>query len=118
MEPEGLESRVTALEAQVRDLDARLTARAQDASAARVLAGAADHDVSEFRGELRDFRGEFRDFRQAVVSAFNALREDMNDRFARVDDGFTGIRGTLDAAAAGQEHIAGLLQQLIDEPDQ
>jgi hypothetical protein len=35
--------------------------------------------VSEFRGELRDFR-------QAVASSFNALREDMNDRFARVDE--------------------------------
>ena len=71
-----------------------------------------------------EFRGELRDFRQAVASSFNALREDMNDRsarvdeqFARVDDGFTGIRGKLDAAAAGQEHIAKLLQQLIDKPD-
>jgi len=125
MEPESLESRVAALETQVRDLDTRLNASAQDAAAARVLAGAADRDVSEFRGELRDFR-------QAVASSFNALREDMNDRFARVDDqfarvedqfgrvddGFTGIRGKLDAAAAGQEHIANLLQQLIDKPDQ
>jgi hypothetical protein len=125
MEPDSLESRVAALETQVRDLDARLNASAQDAAAARVLAGAADRDVSEFRGELGDFR-------QAVASSFNALREDMNDRFARVDeqfarveeqfgrvdDGFTGIRGKLDAAAAGQEHIANLLQQLIDKPDQ
>jgi chromosome segregation ATPase len=139
MEPESLESRVAALETQVRDLDARLTASAQDAAAARVLAGAADRDVSEFRGELRDFR-------QAVASSFNALREDMNDRFARVDqqfarvdqqfarveeqfarveeqfgrvdDGFMGIRGKLDAAAAGQQHIAKLLQHLIDKPDQ
>ena len=111
MEPESLESRVAALETQVRDLDARLTASTQDAAAARVLAGAADRDVSEFRGELRDFR-------QAVASSFNALREDMNDRFARVDNGFIGIRGKLDVAAAGQEHIANLLQQLIDKPDQ
>jgi methyl-accepting chemotaxis protein len=116
---------VVALETQVRDLDARLTASAQDAAAARVLAGAADRDVSEFRGELREFRGELRDFRQAVASSFNALREDMNDRsarveeqFTRVDDGFTGIRGKLDATAAGQEHITNLLQQLIDKPDQ
>lgn len=125
MEPESLESRVAALETQVRDLDARLTASTQDAAAARVLAGAADRDVSEFRGELRDFR-------QAAASSFNALREDMNDRFARVDEqfarveeqfgrvdnGFIGIRGKLDVAAAGQEHIANLLQQLIDKPDQ
>lgn len=78
-----------------------------------MLAGAADRDVSKFRGELRDFR-------QAVSSSFNALREDMvdlrtemNDRFARVDDGFAEVRGKLDAAAAGQQKIVDLLQTLI-----
>lgn len=111
MEPESLESRVVALETQVRDLDTRVRLSEQDAAAARVLAGAADRDVSEFRGELRHFR-------QAVASSFNALREDMNARFARVDDGFTEMRGKLDATAAGQEHIANMLQQLIDKPDQ
>lgn len=70
----------------------------EDATADRVLAGAADRDVSEFHGELRDFR-------QAVTSSFNALRQEMNERFARVDDGLTGVRHKLDATAAGQQHI-------------
>jgi hypothetical protein len=82
----------------------------------------ADRDVTQFRSELRDFR-------RATVASFNALREDMNDRFnqvgqrfnqvahefARVDDGFAGIRGRLDAAAAGQQHIVELIQGLIDD---
>ena len=92
----------------------------QDAAAARVLAGAADRDVTEIRGELRDFR-------QATTSSFNALREDMidlrtemNERFARVDErfdqvdnGFVEMRGKLDATAAGQQQIVNILQRLI-----
>jgi hypothetical protein len=129
MEPQSLEDRVAALEMQMRELAERVRASEQDAAAARVLAGAADRDVSEFHGELRDFR-------QATVASFNALRDDMvdlrtemNNRFGRIDDrlvsvdgrfdqvgnGFIEMRGKLDAAAAGQQHIADLLQRLIDQ---
>jgi chromosome segregation ATPase len=120
VEPQNIEARVAALETQVRELAERVRASEQDAAAARVLAGAADRDVTEFRGQLRDFR-------QATVASFNALREDMrdlradmNDRFARVDErftrvdnGFIEIRGKLDAAAAGQRQIVELIQALI-----
>lgn len=120
MEPQDIEARVASLETQVRELAERVRASEQDAAAARVLAGAADRDVTEFRGELRDFR-------QATVASFNALREDMRDlrvdmnnrfarvdeRFARVDNGFIEIRGKLDAAAAGQQQIVELIQTLI-----
>jgi phage shock protein A len=127
MEPGNLEPRVAALENQVHELDGRVRASEQDAAAARVLAGASDRDVTEIQSELRDFH-------RATVASFNALREDMNDRFsqvdqrfsqvderfnqvaqefARVDDGFVGIRGKLDAAAAGQQHIVELLEGLI-----
>jgi chromosome segregation ATPase len=129
VEPGNLEERVAALETQVHQLDERVRASEQDAAAARVLAGAADRDVTEFQSELRDFR-------QATIASFNALREDMNDRFnrvdqrfsqvderfsqvaqefARVDDGFIEIRGKLDAAAAGQQHIVGLLEGLTGD---
>lgn len=129
MEPQSLEDRVAALEMQMRELAERVRASEQDAAAARVLAGAADRDVSEFHGELRDFR-------QATVASFNALRDDMvdlrtemNNRFGRIDDrlvsvdgrfdqvdnGFIEMRGKLDSAAAGQQHIADLLQRLIDQ---
>jgi hypothetical protein len=120
VQPESLEQRVTALESQMRELADRVRASEQDAAAARVLAGAADRDVTEFMGELRDFR-------RATVGSFNALREEMNERFAhveqrfarveerfsRVDDSFIEMRGKLDGAAAGQQRIVELIERLI-----
>jgi hypothetical protein len=47
-----------------------------DAAAPRVLAGAADREMTEFRGELRDFR-------QAIIASFNALRTEMTTQDAR-----------------------------------
>ncbi|HET9874262.1 MAG TPA: hypothetical protein VFQ37_00645 [Mycobacterium sp.] len=137
MPPDNLEPRVTALETQVQKLSERVRASEQDAAAARILAGAADRDVTEFRGELRDFR-------QAAAASFNALRADLTDlrkyadarfdridgrfdnmdsrfdnvdsRFSQVDNGFIEIRGKLDATAAGQHRIVELLERLT--PDQ
>jgi chromosome segregation ATPase len=134
-QPDDLESRVTALEGEVRGLAERVRHSEQDAAAARVLAGAADRDVSEFRAEIRDFR-------QATTASFNAMREDLIDlrqemnerftqvnerfaqvderfvqvdeRFVQVDNGFIEMRGKLDAAAAGQQQIVRLLNTLID----
>ncbi|BBX73988.1 hypothetical protein H7H78_13480 [Mycobacterium shinjukuense] len=121
MQPDSLEQRrVTALESRVRELADRVRASERDAAAARVLAGAADRDVTEFIGELRDFR-------RATIGSFNALREEMTERFSRVedrfsrveerfsrvDDGFTEMRGKLDGAAAGQQRIVELIERLI-----
>lgn len=107
MPSDNPDARVDALESQVRDLTGRVRASEQDAAAARVLAGAADRDVTEFRDELRDFR-------RATTASFNALREDHTDLRRHVDNGFTEIRGRLDAAAAGQQHIVDLLERLSD----
>jgi hypothetical protein len=136
-----METRVTALESQVSELTGRVQRTAHDAAAARVLAGGADRDVEEVRGEIRDFR-------QATTSSFNALREDMVDlrtrvgsletrvdngfakidrrfaemdrnfaqvdrNFAQVDNNFLTVRGRLDAAAAGQQHIVDLLTTMM-----
>ncbi len=109
MESDDLEPRVEALEEQVRDLTARVRATEQDAAAARVLAGGADRDVGEIRGELRDFR-------KATTASFNAMRQDFVDLRDHVDRGFTEMRGRFDAAAAGQQQIVGLLQTIIDKP--
>ena len=122
MESGDLEPRVEALENQVRDLTAKVQVTQQDAAAARVLAGAADRDVSEIRGELRDFRN-------ATTASFNALREDFVDlrehvdrkfeqvdqRFEQVDRGFTEMRGRFDAAAAGQQQIVDMLTTIMRE---
>ncbi len=110
MESGDLESRVSALEEQVRDLTGRVQSSEQDAAAARVLAGAADRDVSEFRSEIREFR-------QATTASFNALRQDFVDLRqdfvdlrTHVDNGFIEMRGKFDVMAAGQHQIVDLLQ--------
>lgn len=148
MDSGELEQRVTALEGEVRDLNARVRDSANDAAAARVLAGAADRDVSEFGAEIRDFRqetraefqavreetrmefravrqetaAEFAAMRRATAASFNAMRQDfvdlrthVDEGFAKVDRGFTEMRGRLDATAAGQLHIVELLQTIISE---
>ena len=102
----------------------RLRAVEQDAAAARILAGAADRDVSEIRAEIRDFRN-------ATTASFNALREDFTDLrrdftdlrtrvetgLHRVDRGFAEMRGKLDATATGQQRIVELIESLIDQRD-
>jgi hypothetical protein len=112
-----LEARVAALETQVRELAERVRHSEQDAAAARVLAGGADRDVEQVRGEIRDFR-------QATASGFNAMREDLTDLrtcvtdgFAQVDRGFAEMRGRLDATAAGLDQITVLLNTLIAQQD-
>ncbi|OHV06442.1 hypothetical protein [Mycobacterium talmoniae] len=64
---------------------------------------------------MPSFHSELRDFRQATTASFNALREDLTDLQTHVDNGFVEIRGKLDATAAGQQHIAGLLERLIGD---
>lgn len=115
MESGNLESRVTALEQQVRDLAGRVKGSEQDAAAARVLAGAADRDVSEFRTELRDFR-------QTTAGSFNALRQDFvdlrqefGDLRGQFDRGFAEIQGKLDATAAGQQQMVELLNTIVED---
>lgn len=116
-QPSNFEARVAALETQVRELAERVRNSEQDAAAARVLAGGADRDVEQIRGEIRDFR-------QATASSFNAMRDDLtdlrtrvNDGFAQVDRGFVEMRGRLDATAAGLDQITGLLNTLIGQQD-
>jgi chromosome segregation ATPase len=110
---DGLEARVSALETEVHELKGRLTRSEHDAAAARVLAGGADRDVNEVRGELRDFR-------QATTASFNAVREDLTDLRAdftdlreHVDRGFADLRGHLDGVAAGHRQIVDMLSTLI-----
>ncbi|HET6504137.1 MAG TPA: permease [Amycolatopsis sp.] len=109
--PDDIEERVTALETQVRKLTERVQASEQDAAAARVLAGGADRDVTEIRGEIRDLR-------QATTTSFNAMREDLTDLRQQMNAGFAEMRGRLDAAAGGQQQIVTLLTTLIEQGDE
>ena len=131
MESGDLEPRVEALENQVRDLTARVQMSQQDAAAARVLAGAADRDVSEFRAEIRDFRNattasfnamrqDFVDLRQDFVDLrqdFAELRGEFGELRDHVDSGFVEMRGKFDATAAGQQQIVDLLNGIISKGD-
>ncbi|HEU5265676.1 MAG TPA: hypothetical protein VFU35_03205 [Jatrophihabitans sp.] len=112
-QPPDLEARVAALEARVSELGQETQAARQDAVAARHLAAANDRDVFEIRGEIRDFR-------QATTASFNAmrsdlidLRSDLTELQSEVRTGFAEVRGRLNGAAAGLEHITGLLNTLI-----
>ena len=101
---EDLEARVIALEEKVQHVR-------EDAAAARVLAGAADRDVAEFKQTLK-----------AHTTVLNALRETQVEHGqrldnieskvevldAKVDSGFTKVN-----IAVGQ--IATLLQRVIDK---
>ena len=89
--PNKLEARVAALETQVAE-----------------LAGGADRDVTEIRGEIRDLR-------QATMSSFNAMRDDLRDLRRDTADGFTEMRGKLDATAAGQQQIVALLNRVFGD---
>ncbi len=147
MESGELEPRVARLERDALDLRDQVRANAQEAAAARVLAGAADRDVGEMhadiralrtelrteiqdvrtelrteiqdvRTEIQDVRTELRQFRQATAGSFNAMRSDFVDLRDHVDAGFIAIRGKLDAAAAGQQQIVELIGALIDTRDE
>ncbi|HEU0189863.1 MAG TPA: hypothetical protein VFR17_01115 [Mycobacterium sp.] len=142
MPSDDLEPRVSGLEDQVHKLTDRVRASEHDAAAARILAGAADRDVEEFRvelhdlrgelhevrddlrgelhevrddlrGEVQELRGELHDFRRATTGSFNALRADFTKLRSDVDDGFIEMRGKFDATAAGQQHIVKLLEGII-----
>jgi hypothetical protein len=82
-----LEARVAALETRFHELAERVRHSEQDAAAARVLAGGADRDVAEIRGEIREFR-------EQNTRALNAMRKDLIDLGPRVETGF----------APGQRH--------------
>jgi hypothetical protein len=121
-QPSDIESRVAALEA-------RIEVVAADAAAARHLAAARDRDLADLGVKV--------DANQAVISALgeqtaarftrveqqiDSLRTEVRSgfaeveaRFAGVDNGFAEMRGRLDQAAAGQQHIVELLTTLMDQ---
>jgi len=94
---EDLEARVNVLEEQMRHTR-------QDAAAARVLAGTADRDVSEFKQTLNGHTKVLNAVRETQVEDHAQL-----DRLeAKVDSGFTKINVSV-------EQIGRLLQQVIDK---
>jgi chromosome segregation ATPase len=118
-QPSDLETRVAALETQVAALAERVRHSEQDAAAARVLAGGADRDVSELRGEIREFRDQNNRVLNAMREDLNATRDDLHSRMdsleQKMDSGFIEMRGKFDATATGLDQITGLLTTLIEQ---
>ncbi|MGZ8750047.1 MAG: hypothetical protein ACXWYP_04115 [Pseudonocardia sp.] len=123
-EPEERDERIDAPEADVAALRSRLGRAAQDAAAARILAGGADRDVGDLRGEFREFRGEvrvefadvraeMRGFRDQNNRVLTAMREDLTDMRAHMNEGFAEIRGLLDGQAGWNQRLADMLGVLI-----
>ena len=116
------------------ELRARLRRAEDDARAARFLAGGADRDTAELRAEGREFHADMRSFRDQNNRMLSAMREDLTDMRRTMDEGlmdvstemrqgFTGMRGLLDAQAAFSRQLADLLGVLIrqqggDRPEQ
>jgi chromosome segregation ATPase len=115
-----LEDRMAALEAAVQALSDRVRVSEQDASAARILAGGADRDVTQIRDELRADLAVLREqnnrLHNATRSDLADLRREFTDLAQKMDTGFAGVRGQLDATAAGQAQIVTLITQLLDQP--
>jgi chromosome segregation ATPase len=111
---DDLAERVTALESQVREIRA-------DAAAARVLAGAADRDVSEFKQILNGH-----------TRTLNALREtqvEQGDRLTNVEGRLTRLEDKVDTMQhemrqgfstmnVGMAQITALLRNIEAQGDQ
>jgi outer membrane murein-binding lipoprotein Lpp len=114
----NLEARVTALETQFQELaeDVRQTKQdvrhiKQDAAAARVLAGRADHGVTEIRAEVRDFR-------RATTASFNAMREDHIDLRNHVDKGFAEVHSKFDEVYGKFDEVYGKFDEVHSKFDE
>jgi predicted TIM-barrel fold metal-dependent hydrolase len=94
---EDLEARLSAPEHKVAEVR-------QDAAAARVLAGAADRDVAEFRQALN-----------AHTQVLNALRETQVEHHAETRKLQAETREGFAKTAAGMAQITSLLQALTDK---
>lgn len=124
LQPSNLEQRVRALETRVEHV-------AEDATAARILAVAHDRDRAELPTKVEAIRVALNGLSVQTAARIREVDRGfaaMNRRFEQVDrrfdaletemrDGFTGMRGRLDFAAAGQQQIVGLLTTLIDRED-
>ncbi|GAA5101839.1 hypothetical protein [Haloechinothrix salitolerans] len=102
-EPDNLPERVDALETHGKQMREEVVTARSDAAAARMLAAAADRDVSEVRSELR-----------AHTSALNALRETQLEQ-GKVLDKHTGILGEHSKVLDKHTGILGEHSKVLDK---
>jgi hypothetical protein len=114
-EPEDRDARLSAVERRVEEVVAEATAARQVAAGARVDAAAARHLAAAHDRDVADLGVKVDANRKAI----NALGVQTAARFDRLENevrtGFAEIRGRLDLAAAGQQHIVDLLTRYLPE---
>jgi chromosome segregation ATPase len=116
------------LETRVAALEARMDSVATDAAAARHLAAAHDHDVSNLTVKVDANRSAINALGEQTRAQFEQVDrrfeqvdrrfEEVDRRFEhlehKVDSGFAEVRAQLDQTAGGMQQIVGLLNTLID----
>jgi hypothetical protein len=128
---------------QPSEFEARLAAVEADAAATRHLAAARDVDLADLTVKVEAHRSAINALGVQTAARFDRLESRFDRlegrfdrlegrvdrlerkvddgfaeaarRFGEMDRGFAEIRGRLDATAAWQERIVGLLTRLIDE---
>ncbi|MGH3865853.1 MAG: hypothetical protein ACRDQ4_06865 [Pseudonocardiaceae bacterium] len=98
---DDIEARLATVEQDVAQLREQLALTSSDASAARLLAVGADHDVSEVRAELR-----------AHTQALNALRDTQLEQGRKIDEQGREMREGFATLATGMAQITTLLTSL------
>lgn len=118
-DPADTERRLTALEVRLEDVAAEAAAARQDAIAARHLAAAHDRDLADLGVKVDANRRAINALGvqtaarfDRVDERFDRLEAEMRAGFAETARGFAEVRGKLDGAAAGYQHIVELLNTL------
>ena len=119
-EPPDTERRLTALEARVEDVAAEASAARQDAAAARHLAATHDRDLADLGVKVDANRQAINALGvqtaarfDRVDERFDRLEAEMRAGFAETGLGIAEMRGRLDGATAGYQHIVELLDTLL-----
>ena len=119
-EPPDTERRLTALEARVEDVAAEASAARQGAAAARHLAATHDRDLADLGVKVDANRRAINALGVQTAARFDRVDErfdrlgaEMRAGFAETGRGFAEMRGRLDGAAAGYQHIVELLDTLL-----
>jgi tetrahydromethanopterin S-methyltransferase subunit G len=118
--PDPADRRLDALEVRVEEVAAEAAAARQDAIAARHLAAAHDRDLADLgikvdanRRAINALGVQTAARFDRVDERFDRLEAEMRAGFAETGRGFAEMRGRLDGAAAGYQHIVELLDTLL-----
>jgi BMFP domain-containing protein YqiC len=115
VQPSDLEARVAALEARVGELATDTRVAREDAAAARHLAAARDRDIADLGVKVDANRSAINALGEQTRERFDAVDRRFEELERKMDNGFTEIRGKLDATAAGLNQITGLLTTLTNQ---